>query len=598
MRKARALRFKPDAPAWLAAFCGAALFLLIYGPSTLNPCYDSWIYAGYIGVDVLQHQAAWQAFRFGDWAFPLTLTGNLHWPAGAAAALGDCVPLLAVPLKLISGLLPRHFQFFGWFSLLCMALGGYAGAKLLGQFGLGAAPRVLASTLFAAAPVLLERAFQHSALAAQFVVVLALYFYFLARRRWQLADGQPWQPAGAGGHTGPENGGLSVLWRFVPLAGAAVAIHVYFVPMVLAIAFAAAVDAFLAAPGKKRAARVLAPLGAAVLCALACGFLLGYFLPSSYIPGGYGSFGANLNTFWNPASYNWAMWAPGYQNLHWSRVLPMLPVVGDSLGSFNYLGLGVLLGLGAGGAAALVRLLGRRGPKGALGAALAFAKSHVGLAFSCLCLGLFAVSNVVTANSRTLFTLPLPAFVIRLADTFRSSGRLLWPLYYLLVLLCVLGLAALLPKGGRAGAKALPLALGALLLVQGFDLSGVLAEKHAYFANPVIPQSYADPENWDRIAQEGRVLYQLELNEDRTTALRAAEAGMASNFFLLARGSSAQLEGQMAEARDALLAGRLPWRIDTAFITSDAALANELQQSLAGRCERFTFERYTVFIPD
>lgn len=601
MRQRLKTAHRPDAPALLCAGLGALLFLAIYGPSTLNVRYDSWIFAGYINTDVMQHYAGWAAFRAGGWAFPLCFTQMLSYPFGGVAALADIIPLFALPAKLLSPLLPETFQYFGWFVLFSMAMGGWAGARLLGLFGLSGAGRVLGGALFAASPVLLERAFQHTALSAQWLVVLALYFYFKYRR----CGYEKWP------------------WGYVPLCAAAVLVHAYFVPMVLALAFAAAVDGWLNARSGKGAVMLAAGLAAAGLWA----FLLGYFTKTDYVPGGYGNFGLNLNAFFNPVSFNWGIWAPGYRHLDWSRILPALPSRGDTLEGFNYLGAGVLAALLAGGAAFALRGLRRHGAKAGLRRAGGFALRHLGLAAACLCLLGFAVSNVVSANSRVLLEIPLPEALLRLCDTFRSSGRMAWPVYHLLTLCAVLGAARLWPprrpsasalgvtgrpdeaghavaravaRGLRrregAGQAAAALTLALLLAIQGFDLSGVLAEKHAAFAAPVVPESYAAPEGWLRIARKGEALYQLELNEDRPTALRAALAGMKSNFFLLARGSQSALLANMAVTREHLLEGRLPRRGEV-YITSNPALAAALRQSLAGLCEVVEFGNYTAFVP-
>lgn len=567
---AKLVPLKKHLPDLLALLLGAGLFLLVYGPSTLNPRYDSWIFNGYINVDVLQHYTGWVAFRAADWALPLTFTPYLSWPFGGAASLADCIPIMAIPLKLVEGLLPETFQYFGWFVLLCMALGGWAGSKLLGLFGLSPGARLLGSCFFAASPVLLERAFQHTALAAQFLVVLGLYLYFKARR----------------------NSYKKPMLAFVPLAMVATATHAYFVPMVLALAFATQVEQAVQRRRPRTLLWLLAPVAASLFTAL----LLGFFSATEYQPGGYGSFGLNLNAFWNPASYNWAPWAPTYQNLLWSRFLPQRPVVADSLEGFAYLGLAVLLALAAvGGMALLAALqsLRRQGIKPFIGQLAAFLKSHAGLLAACAALGAFAVSNIVTANSRTLLHLPLSGGIIRLCDMFRASGRLIWPVYYLLILVAIVGVSRL---AGRKIKGLAPAAIGALLLLQLIDLSPVLLEKRAYFSAPVVPQGYHSPENWDRLASPGRVLYLLELREDRPTALRAALAGMPSNFFLLARGTPSRITEDMAQTREALLNGEAP-NPALVYLTKDEGLIAQLTPLLAQSCDIFECDGYTVYLP-
>ena len=79
---------------------------------------------------------------------------------------------------MLSPVLPHTFQYFGIFVALCFILQGVFGALLVSLFtdcyfycGLGAA-------FLSLAPVLVERAFRHCALTAQFLIIAALYYYF------------------------------------------------------------------------------------------------------------------------------------------------------------------------------------------------------------------------------------------------------------------------------------------------------------------------------------------------------------------------------------------------------------------------------------
>ena len=206
--------------------------------------------------------------------------------------------------------------------------------------------------------------------------------------------------------------------------------------MVLAIALACGISAGLAA---RRWRGPLLGVGSAVLAALAAAWALGFFSVKGSEAGGYGSFGMNLNALWNPVSLDWNWWVPGQGQLCWSRVLPVRPLVGNSLEAFNYLGLGLL----AAGAACDAALLGALALKRLAPRRLwRFAKRHLPLAAVCALLTAFAVSNVVTANSRTLLELPLPGPLLALCDVFRASGRMFWPVWYLLALAAWLVLGA------------------------------------------------------------------------------------------------------------------------------------------------------------
>ncbi|MDO4567314.1 MAG: DUF6311 domain-containing protein, partial [Oscillospiraceae bacterium] len=162
---------------------GAAVFLLIFGLKALDFTDDSWIRGGYIEQDIIQHYVGWLSYREAPLSFPFCITQQLNYPAGISAAYTDSIPLFCVIFRFIEPLLPETFQFFGLFTLLSFMLQGGASALLLSLFCEGRAKPLLGALLFTINPVLLERAFRHTALTAQFLIVLALYLYFDARRK-------------------------------------------------------------------------------------------------------------------------------------------------------------------------------------------------------------------------------------------------------------------------------------------------------------------------------------------------------------------------------------------------------------------------------
>ena len=192
--------------AWPAAglALGLAVFLAVYGPLPLEVTNDSWLLGGYVETDLLQHYAGWLAIKNQGLSWPLTFTAGLDWPVGGAAALADCIPLLAVPFGLVRAWLPATFQYFGWFVCGSLMLQGEAAVRLVRLFT-KRAPCVLAgAALLCVSPVLLERAFRHTALSAHWLILYALYLYFKSAR-----GGFAKMPAGG----------------FIALAALAAAIH-------------------------------------------------------------------------------------------------------------------------------------------------------------------------------------------------------------------------------------------------------------------------------------------------------------------------------------------------------------------------------------
>ena len=297
---------------WLGALLGAAVFLLVYGLAPLDVANDAFCRGGYIEKDIQQHYAGWLFYRSSALGWPLGVTQAVNAPQGVSVAYTDSIPLLAVLCRPLAAALGGTFQYFGWFTLVCFALQGGFAALLCGLFAEGLAAPLAGSLVFAASPILLERAFRHTSLGAQWLVLAALYCYFVCRRQSRFASR-----------------GLFVINIL------AVGIHPYFLPMTYAVTLALLLEY---AVKQRQWLRPALFLGGNMLCTAALGWALG-LLYGTATSGGqalYGYFAMNLNALWNPAGVNGVLY---------SRLLPAQNQVGGNYDAFAYLGLGVLAAL-------------------------------------------------------------------------------------------------------------------------------------------------------------------------------------------------------------------------------------------------------------
>ena len=416
------------------AMIGAVAFFLINTGASLNVTNDSWISTGYVEKDIVQHYSGWLMYRESPIAFPFGTIPSI----GSAVSYTDSIPLAAIFFRLFSFLLPQTFQYFGIWVLLCYMLQGGAAALLLGLFSSQDLTVLAGSTLFVCSPIMIERAFRHTALASHFLILFALYLYFRNQKE-----------------------GFRFRAGYLVLLGLATAIHPYFLPIIFAILFADLVQHAFAAREWKRP---LGFLAAGFGVVLITGYSIGLFsVGSTELSYGYGYFCMNLNSLFNPTSLG------GYT---WSRVIGVRAQGLGSYDGFNYLGLAILLLLVP---SALLRLW-----RGRSAGVLSLLKRHWGLLFVSLCLTAFAVSTTVLWGDTVLLQLSLPARLISLCSTFRSSGRMFYPVYYLLYLYVFSALARLSPRKARW----LPTALiAAAALLQLWDLSPALAYKRSFFTD-------------------------------------------------------------------------------------------------------------------
>ncbi len=504
---------------------GALVFLLLFGPA-LNPVWDAFCRGGFVEKDIIQHYAGWLFLRQSPLQFPLCFTNRINWPDGISVAYTDSIPLFAALFRLFSAWLSASFQYFGLFSLLCYLLqGGFAALLLHELFG-GRLKPVLGSLLFVCSPIMIERTLHHTALAAHFFILAALYYYLRSRHEERID-----------------------FWPLWLLNAFSITVHPYLVPMVFAVTLAMLAEyALRTRQWKQPLAFLLSDLAAAVLL----GWCFGLF--GSGGTGGsellYGYFSMNLNALWNPTSIGGTVW---------SLFLPVQNQIRGNYDAFNYLGLGILLGCAAGA------LLLLRRPK----RLVRLLRAHWCLALVCACLAVFAVTNQITANGAALLTLPLPRMLLGLCSVFRSSGRLFWPVYYLLFLFALWSLGRLL--AGRRST----LLLTALVVLQLIDLSPALAARHAeIYAYQEEFSTELTNSFWQQAAGQYSHLCSLDTDSPQQDALHlalwAADNGLTTNDLFAARYNAESQALQQQDTLALLQSGRV--QNDTLYITHSEAL--------------------------
>lgn len=512
---------------------GCAVFLLLFAPA-LNPFWDGFCRGGFVEKDIQQHYAGWLFLRQSSVQFPLCFTKRINWPNGISIAYTDSIPLFAAFFRLFSVWLPENFQYFGLFSLLCYFLQGGFAALLLGELFSGWAWPIGGSLLFVCSPVLIERTLHHTALAAHFFILIPLYVYLRSQRENHFA--------------------YKLLWVSNALC---ITIHPYFLPMVFAITLAMLLEyAVRNREWKGPLFFLISDLAAAA----GLGWVFGLF--GSGGTGGsellYGYFSMNLNALWNPTSVGGTVW---------SLFLPVQNQIRGNYDAFNYLGLGVLAGCIAG------CIVLARCPKRILN----LLQKHWALCLVCGCLSVFAVTNQITANGAALFALPLPNAILSLCSIFRSSGRLFWPVYYLLFLFAFWALHRLF--AGRRGTAV----LGLVVCLQLADLSPALAARRneIYDYKEEFPTELTSS-FWQQAAGHYQHLCSLDTDSPQQDALHlalwAADNGITTNDLFAARYNVAEQQAQQ-QAAIALLQADSPQE-DTLYITHSESVFLTLAETV------------------
>ena len=373
---------------------GFIFFYMVVGLGPLDPTNLSWIFGRF---DPPQHYLGWVFYRNSLWSFPVGLNPTYGIDIGNSIVFTDSLPVLAIPLKFLSPLLPNVFQFIGIWLLLCYLLQALFSWKILSLASNNFWILLLGAALLAFAPPMFWRAYTPSgtqaALAAHFLILAA--FYFILKK--DLAR--------------------STLYWGLLLSIAALT-HFYLFAMVAALWISDLLDRVISIKmlKKKEAAYEVAIISAIVLL---CAWQAGYFAISSSagVEQGYGFLKLNL---FSPIDPN-----------GWSYVLPTIPIQTTWGEGFNYLGLGVMLAIFLAISLTFFAAVARHYP--VFKRLICLASNHRFLLIALILLFLDAISNNVGVGAKE-FHFDLPAFLYSPLNVLRSSARMYWPIHYGLII--------------------------------------------------------------------------------------------------------------------------------------------------------------------
>jgi hypothetical protein len=384
-------------------------------------------------ADLAQNLTGHLAIQKEPWQWPPLLARALRWPEGVSIALTDSNPLFSLLAKLVAGVTGQPVNLFGAWLGLCLVLQPAAAvfvARSLGARSLAAALAVAVMAL--SFPALLARIAHenlgHINLVGHFLVLLGL--------GWSIR-----MVSGGGGQW----------WHAAVLATVTIFIHPFLFVLLCPLFAAPVIACALAWRG--------------VACAVA-GFMASTALP-------YGLF-AILAGVTGGGDYGYGHYSMNLASPFWpqrSGVFgPDLPVIDATTGQYEgltYLGAGGLLLLGV----AVGLLVSGR-------ATLPPWRVWIGHAAVLVVLTGMAVTHKAYLGPWPVVS--IDAYIVeRVMGPVRASGRLFWPVAYLLA---IVPLAIVAQRVRQPWAMAV-LAIAALL--QWVDAAPLRAAVHAYVTTGV-----------------------------------------------------------------------------------------------------------------
>jgi hypothetical protein len=424
-----------------AALLGAVAFFFFIGPTVLNPTNVRWLLIG----DTAQNYLGWQFFR---------RTPLLQWPLGSNPDFGvgfassivfnDLIPGLALLFKPLSPLLPREFQYFGWWLLTCFILQAVFAWKIASLWLTRTFARYLVVGFLLIQPAWLHRmtfeGYGHLALSGHFLLLWVLLLVLQPRwSRWQ--------------------------WWGVLATSLAVTLYLF---IMVGIVYAIALLRRVLRTSDRHSALWHGVV--AVVIAGAQAWAFGMFMAGDTTDSGLGRYRATL-----------ASPVDSFDGLStsWSRVFPDLMSTPGSNEGFAFIGTGVLLLVLV---AAVGTVIGKR-----WGIARTI-RLHWHLCAALVLLACLSLSPRIGIAGRELVSYPVPDALLPIFSSLRSSGRLMWLPVYAVTVVAILRI-------NRFHTLGIWVSLLALLL-QITDSLSALRETRERFVNTSVTL-ITDDLRWD-----------------------------------------------------------------------------------------------------
>lgn len=552
---------------------GILCFAFVYGFKIVDVTYDGWIFFG--DFDLMQHYNGFCHFRNSAWRFPFGLIDSLSVPYSMSVVYTDSIPLFAVVFKMLNGILPLHFQYYGLFGLICYMLMGMLSPVLIRRFTDKKVICIAGSLFFTISFPILQRMFYHTALSAQWIIILALivWFYSDITDRSKIIK-------------------QCIYWALIGLLS--VSIHSYFVFMTGIILAACTIEGIISTAisnkaccdtddksskhGIKDYLYMLYPLASMGVASFALLYCLGGFYGKGSVSGdGFGSFNGNLSSYINPLEY--------------SSIFKGFSLNGIfEFEGFAYVGAGILLIL-------LVWLLS--GICGFVSYKKSNDKEKIEIRetqnisetkkenifkqlwnaslrkkivfFTIIIVLIVSCFPRYSFGQIKLISFPVPGFIAKLLGICRTNARFVWVGMYLIII------SALSFIGKNYDKVWIKLVFALAVILQLYDVSAVAKEYHAKYDTDRKYESV-----WTELDERGILdnksefvfMYRNSDNLMMDCAHYGYMHGMSQNCFYYARTIYDEIEENVSQWNDEFKSGMI--RDDIVYIFSEEDYTEEI----------------------
>ena len=506
-------------------------FFYLLGHHYINFNNYDWLNSG---GDISTSQIGWKFFKNDLWRFPLGLNPNYGIELGNSIVFTDSIPLFAITFKIFKNFLPDNFQYFSFWIFFSIYLQLLIAFLIIFEKTKNVYFSIIGSIFFIIAPIFIFRSGLHLSLMGQWIILVAFYIEILDTKY------------------------KSILRSICIVFSCTV--HLYFTIILSIIYFI--IQLFIFFEKKNSFLQILKETLITYTALIIIMFIVGYFSVriEDGLGAGYGSYNLNLNSFFNPVATNYV------HSFNWSSFLPEGKLLaGGEYEGFSYLGLG--------GFFFLILFI------------INFTNFKYKTIFSInktlsifIIFFILALSHNVNFGDQNLISFNLNKYLMILLSTIRASGRLIWPIYYLILFS---GILIIYKKFKKNSTKLIVISM--ILLIQLIDLApglknhsfGVQYEGNKKFKN------YTNNIFWKKLSHKINIIKAIEIKNHSYLYYHTAGLFLKYNFektdiIYLARVNRKKISEIKYSLYNAIFDGNKDIFKNTAFLTLSDSVVNHL----------------------
>ena len=364
-------------------------WIYLLGFDYINPTNVSWLNSG----DLSTYQLGWEYFRNDKWRFPIGLNPNYGIYSDSNIVYSDSIPIFAILFKLFNFLLPEKFQYFSIWILLCIYLQILFSYKIV-YLGTGNKLfSLLGSLFFLTASIFIHRSGIHLSLLGQWLILCGIYIEISENNKKDF---------------------LRLITLLISLL-----VHFYFFLMLIILIFLQ--EFYKALFLRKFLLEILKKLIFTIIVSVFLMYTIGYFSINldDGLGWGYGYYNFNLNSFINPSGQN------NIGSFSWSNFLTKQNYQNKEIEGFSYLGFSGIIFF-------IIFLFNIF--KGKFNIFF----QNLNWVIITLPFLMISISNNINFGDINIVSIDLNKFVYAFFSIFRASGRMIWPVYYIIFIIGII----------------------------------------------------------------------------------------------------------------------------------------------------------------